>query len=247
VATEVVSCCCGLLLARDYIGQLTNKPGVSTVLGLQSEQTPASRFENEQGYPAEPHFSDRKTLRSARRVVPLTDLTTKAGRRWRLAGALGAALLLGASAALVIAYFQIRSRQQVVANQIELTNSTQPGTNAEAVASPEETETVDSSTATEDIPEKGQAVAIGKRPKKEPNKIALRAAETKLHDTPLVVNDPQVAESEPAPDQTEQLPADRWEERRQRRLARRERRLQNRDDGRGLFRIREIFEGQNHP
>jgi hypothetical protein len=218
------------------------------VLELQSEQTPASRFENEQSYPAEPHFGDRRTLRSARRVVPLIDLTPKAGRRWRLAGALGAALLLGAGAALVIAYFQVGSLNQIAANQIELTNSAPPATPTETVASTEETKAGDdSSTTTQNISEKGQAVAIVKRPKKEPIKIELGGAETKLPDTPLVVNSPPVADPEPSQDQAERWPADRWEERRLRRIERRERRLQNRDEGRGLFRIREIFEGVNHP
>jgi hypothetical protein len=180
--------------------------------------------------------------------VPLTDLPTKAGRRWRLAGALGAALLLGAGAALVIAYFQVGSLNRVAANQIELTNSAPPTTPAETVASTEETEAAaDSSTTTQNIPEKGQAVAIVKRPKKEPIKVELGGADTKLPDTPLVVNNPTAAAAEPAQDQAEQWPMDRWEERRLRRIARRERRLQNRDEGRGLLRIREIFEGMNHP
>ena len=215
------------------------------MLGLQRKQT-GPRFANdERNYPSEPHFNERKTLRSARRVVPLNDLPTKAGRSWRLVGALGAAILLGAGAALVIAYFQVHDSSRFASNQLQTTNSPQPTTSV-APAPTEPQPSVDSSVATENISEKVEAPATSKRPKKDPTRIELGSSEAKLHDNSMVVNETATGQTQP-PNHTEQTIADRWEERRLRRIARRERRLQDREDGRGLFRIREIFEGVNRP
>src|SRR5262249_29166843 len=125
-------------------------------------------------------------------------------------------------------------------------NSPQPTTSVDPVPT-ESQPRVDSAATTENISEKVQAGATTtKRPKKDPTRIELGSPEAKLHDNSMVVNEPATGQTQP-PDHTDQTVADRWEERRQRRIARRERRLQDREDGRGLFRIREIFEGVNRP
>jgi len=215
---------------------------------MQSEQTHRTNFESEPGYPAEPHFNDSRTLRSARPVVPLVDLPMKAGKRWRLAGALGTAILLGAATALMIAYFQRRSLERIAANQVQTAVAQSAATPAEPEISAEESDASENEpTTVENSPDKGQAVVVAKRPTKELTRIELGGSESKVHDVPDVADSPSVTVTEESQNHTDEWLSDRWEERRLRRIARRERRSQYRDEGRGLFRIREIFEGTDRP
>jgi hypothetical protein len=177
------------------------------------------------------------------------NLPKKAGKRWRLAGALGTAILLGAASALVIAYFQRRSLERIAANQSQKAAAAQPAaTPAEPKISAEESDASENlATTVENSPDKGQAVAVAKRPGKELTRIELGGSESKVHDVPAVADSPSVTDTEQWQNHTNERLSDRWEERRLRRIARRERRSQYRDEGRGLFRIREIFEGTDRP
>ena len=58
-----------------------------------------------------PYFEDERTVLTARPVTPLEEIDTKVKhrRRWFLAGAFVAAMLLGAASALVSAYLKIRN------------------------------------------------------------------------------------------------------------------------------------------
>ncbi len=203
---------------------------------------------SERSYPPEPHFNESRTLRSARRVVPLNNLPTNAGRPWRFVGALGAAILLGGGAALVIAYFQVRDFSHLATgNQLQTANSPQLVTSVAPVSADEPQVSEESSSTPETIPEKETTGAATRRPRKEPTRIELARSDAKLHDTSLVANDSTTPAATQLPDHADQSPADRWEERRLRRIAHRDRRLPDREDGRGLFQIGEIFEGVNRP
>lgn len=212
---------CGLLFARGVVAPLSAGNATSKVLKMIRE----------------PHFDDVRTIRSARRVVPLTAIRKRAKVRTFLN--LGYALLisaaLGAGVALVTSNVELRSalKEASIKNTATVSNNPeQPDTTAVNqtpavddssvdVASSELTnETTSAETAKSQLP-----VARARKPSPLP---------TVLPDDDIETNS----------DELNSQPDSRWEERRARRVIRRELRRAARSQNNELFRIPEIFEGK---
>jgi hypothetical protein len=183
-----------------------------------------------------PHFSDRRTVQRAQRVVPLNEIRTKLRNRrlWFLSGAFAIAMMLGAASALVAV------RVKRIAANTEMPQVAEPEITATAAAQTPIDIDPDSAVA-EEAPVEQPATPTVTTPKRhEPLAQRPRVVDpdrARLNDRAGV----QPSEDEQLQQIREAVLYEQWQERRARRVARRERR--NRGD-RDLSRVDEIFEGR---
>lgn len=187
----------------------------------------------------QPHFDDERTIQAAQPVVPLKTIRNRNSLRGPLVltAALVVAVLLGATAALVIANLRTQQASAVEQPTQEESQPTESATNAEQ-APPADSDKKAPVHASE-------SVALSTENAKAT--VPVKRAETKRKQTEEVAPAPRPTPSV-QPDVSSRDADDRawmsgqWEERRMRRVDREERRRDRhrRDD---LFRIREIFEG----
>lgn len=189
-----------------------------------------------------PNFEDERTLQSARRVVPLEKITTKAQRRrkWFLGGAFAMAMTLGAASALLASYLKLRNLPSPV------TEVSQADVLPAPVAMAETTDAVPAdSPVTEEVLEPEPV------PEEPPKKAAIsrrRTIEKHNNDTFLPPHAEKASEEEELNRIRDAVLFDEWQERRARRVMRRERRLNERlNHRRDLSNLDEIFEGRRRP
>ena len=199
-------------------------------------------FENpveSRGAAASPHFSDRRTVQRAQRVVPLNEIRSKLRNRrlWFLSGAFAIAMMLGAASALVA----VRVKRIAANTEIPQVVA-EPETTATAAAqTPIDVAPIDDSPVAEDAPIDQPATPVITTPKRhEPSAQRPRVvnADRETLNSRAGV---QPSEDEQLQQIREAVLYEQWQERRARRVARRERR--NRND-RDLSRVDEIFEGR---
>src|SRR5258705_12602540 len=207
-----------------------------------------------------PHFDDERTLRAARRVVPLEQVpivskASKASHRRQLVigAAFAVAILLGAGVALLSVYVR-QSNIKTSAGAAAAIEESQPL----------ETATVPSSTVAErqedsasshvvagnpDEQTNASIAAKGRRVEERPGRTTSQSVKTAPRDEADGSNERDDS-FDPGDDGTgnarKPVLMDQWEERRSRREMRRER---GRDayHNRDLFRIDEIFQGSRRP
>ena len=198
-----------------------------------------------------PHFNDARVVRAAQRVVPLGETETKGRSKGRLImiGAFAAAMLLGASVALVAARLE-RDRFQAVAVEVSRAQPTPAPIETpmpQMTPDEEKLETqatpVDPSTETSEETRDSETV-VARAPKP-------RVKGTQIPQVPSQPQDDSISdESErlATDDQKTQPPVvDVWQERRLRRIETLDRRNRRASDSRDLLRIDEIFEGTKRP
>jgi len=185
----------------------------------------------EYSFPAEPHFDDERTLRSAQPVVPLARINkTRHRRQWFLGGAFAIAMVLGAATALIASYLRLRQAPTTITEVAE-DEDVLPSAVAVATPEPEENiETVEPATPAKKEPSTKHRTAVVNR--------AAESAE---------LPDPHLSESEELRQIRQAVLVDEWQERRARRVERRERRRQERYNHRDLSNLDEIFEGRRRP
>ncbi len=221
---------------------------------MKTQQLPETRGGDP--YPPEPHFDEERTLLSARPVVPLGELKKKVrSRRLFLTGAFALAVLLGASASVLIVYLKQRQTEPTP------TISSQPGDSFQtenqgnqgkpspnAVNETPATVPNDQQLISHKIQGPQKIVLSAQKPDTS-NKRSAAAGEPdlefprqiKVADTDGVI----IAGQQEISDR-EARRAARWEERRLRQEALHNRGLNNGNSD-DLFRIREIFEGARKP
>jgi hypothetical protein len=209
-------------------------------------------------YPPEPHFDEERTLLSARPVVPLGELSAKAGSRgWLLlTGGIAFAILLGAGAAVLIVQLEQRRVEPAIsvsskpANTQQIENVSAPVDTSD-VPSPNDTANTLSSQPPVTPLKKHvvEKVAIAQKtnvPSKRPADVPTDSEI--VHQLPASnITDPGTEGDAQSMSNAKGRHEQRWEERRLRREASRDRRDNNRDPSADLFRIREIFEGTRRP
>jgi len=184
----------------------------------------------EYSFPAEPHFDDERTLRSAQPVVPLAKINKSRHRRqWFLGGAFAIAMVLGAATALIASYLRLRQAPTTI-TEVSEDEDVLPSALAVATPEPENIETVEPATP----------------PKKEPS-TKQRTVVVKRAPEPVEPSDTHLNEKEELQQIRQAVLVDEWQERRARRVERRERRRQERYNHRDLSNLDEIFEGRRHP
>ena len=218
---------------------------------MKTQQLPETRGGDP--YPPEPHFDEERTLLSARPVVPLAELKKKVrSRRLILTGAFGLAVLLGASASVLIVYLKQRQTEPTP------TISSQPGDSFQtenqgnqdkpspsAVNETPPTVPNDQQLISHKI-QGPQKIVLSQKSDTE-NKRSAAAGEPDLRVPRQVADtDRVITEGQQEISDGEARRAARWEERRLRRETLRNRGLNNGNSD-DLFRIREIFEGARKP
>jgi hypothetical protein len=189
---------------------------------------------------AEPHFDDERTLLTARPVVPLEKIETKARhrRQWFLGAAFAVAMMLGAASALLASYLKLRNVPQT-ASELPVEPDVPAAPVAVAEATPSDTPVLE----TENVEETSPPVT----PKKE-SAPKHRAVVVRPNATPIEDRDArQISEDEQLQRIREAVLYDEWQERRARRVLRRERRRAERYNHRDLSNLDEIFEGRRRP
>jgi len=194
---------------------------------------------------AEPRFDDERTLLTARPVVPLEKINSKARHRkqWFLGGAFAIAMMLGAASALLASYLKMRNVQTTpveVSQEVDV-----PAASLAAAENPApDTETalveVQAAEATE------EPTPAESTPKKQtPPRRTTAAAHIRDDDYVAPSNDDrQVSEKDELNRIRDAVLYDEWQERRARRATRRERRRAERYNHRDLSNLDEIFEGR---
>ena len=181
-------------------------------------------------FPAEPHFDDERTLRSAQPVVPLARINkTRHRRQWFLGGAFAIAMVLGAATALIASYLRLRQTPTTIT---EVSEDEDVLPSALAVTTPE-TESIDTV----------EPVA----PARKEFSTKHRMVVVKRDVEPAEPRDAHLSESEELQQIRQAVLVDEWQERRARRVERRERRRQERYNHRDLSNLDEIFEGRRRP
>jgi hypothetical protein len=196
---------------------------------------------NEQVLP--PNFDDERTLRSARKVVPLNEIDAKVRRLryWFLGGAFAIAMMLGAASALVASYVRLRNAPVAVTN--EMPPAPAADTAAPAPVAVVENPMPNESPVTEET-EPPVETAL-ETPTKEP--VAKRHTAAKhTQEAVDLPDDLKMTEDERLQQIRDAVLYDEWQERRARRVLRRERRL-DRYNHRDLSNLDEIFEGRKRP
>lgn len=186
---------------------------------------------------AEPHFDEDWTVLSARPVVPIEELKTKASRRkvLKFFGAFLVASFLGAVVALVA--IRLRESASRPAGDAEIGEEYEaaPIENA-AVPS----ENIDPANETAAVPE-AEVKTVVAGPRK--SERAIKRVEKPVLNSDEVAPDQPLAGTSQDSSQPRPRLIDQWEERRARRVIRRQRRERGAHHSRDLMRIDEIFEG----
>jgi hypothetical protein len=208
-----------------------------------------------------PHFDDERTLRAARRVVPLEQvaIVSKASnashRRQLVIGvAFAVAILLGAGVALLSVYVRQSNIETSTGAAVEIEEP-----------QPLETATLPSSMVGEGQEDSASSHVVAGKTDEQTN-ASLAAKGRRIEDRPsrtMSQSVKTVPRGEPDDsnerydsfnpgddgmrDDGKPVLVDQWEERRLRRETRRERRDRDAYHNRDLFRIDEIFQGSRRP
>ena len=185
----------------------------------------------------EPHFDDERTLRSAKRVVPLSSVKRREKARTALHVAYGLffSALLGAMVALLTSNFELKSNAEDagINNPGTAMQSVQPSQAAVA-------ENVANDVNSLEVPSAIEAnESLPSQTRSQPSVIAHARKPTPVPSISTV--------AEVATDVNDNLnlrPNQHWEEHRLRRVMQRETQRERPQNNNGLFRVPEIFEGK---
>lgn len=186
----------------------------------------------------EPHFDDERTLRAARRVVPLTIVNRRAKARsaFHLFYALLISAFLGAAVALLTSNLELRSALREANNKNATSVSDNLQQESVAVAPTPEVNNDSIEVASSQL--SNDPAPVGSTTRSQPPVVARSRRVVQL---PSVSTDDVFQRDS---DELSSQSDSRWEERRSRRALRRELRRARSENNDELFRIREIFEGK---
>jgi hypothetical protein len=208
-----------------------------------------------------PHFDDERTLRAARRVVPLEQVaivskTSKAShrRRFVIGAAFAVAILLGAGVALLSVYVRQSNIETSsgAAAEIEEPERLETATSPSSTVAESQEDSATSHVVAGNSDEQTNAsiTAKGHRVEERPGRTTSQTVKTVPRDE---ADDSHERDDsfDPGDDgmRNDRKPVlvDQWEERRSRREMRRERRVRDAYPNSVLFRIDEIFQGSRRP
>jgi hypothetical protein len=189
----------------------------------------------------EPHFDEEWTLLSARPVVPLERLKARAERRkaLALASAFVAAILLGASVALIAVFLRQPSSDTAI--------TTVSGDGEHQPRDSKVTQTSESAAAA------SEATAVVDNSQSDSTKVILPKLKSRSSSTATILVPPlgeSLQAKRSAVDESDEPRAqlsEQWQERRLRRVEKHDRRGRGDHHSRDLMRIEEIFEGPRSP
>jgi hypothetical protein len=203
--------------------------------------------------PAQPHFDEEATLLSARPVVPIREITAKAGfsRPWVLGIALVSALLLGVTATAFY-YSRLGTTELRSVTSIEAISSGVEGVASEPIMLNEIPEVRATESGSSLVDSNKSAVDSNKPAKLKTQTASVRSTSKPLNSSIIVHPKPDHRQDREAIDPNAEA---EYETRDERRAARREaKKLQRVDRERRVgkrsnevLRIREIFEGPARP
>jgi hypothetical protein len=188
-----------------------------------------------------PNFEDKRTVQTARPVVPLEQIEAKVRhrRQWFLGGAFAIAMMLGAASALLASYLKLRNTPTAVNAVSQQEVMSAPLVVAESVPA----DAAPAAEMDELLPSETEIETETEAPKKQP--ATKRPAVVKQSDYgPDLSDSRKISEEEELEQIRNSVLVDEWQERRARRVWRRERRMRERYHHRDLSNLDEIFEGR---
>jgi hypothetical protein len=200
------------------------------------------RFWSSYSSPSEPHFEDEATLLSARPVVPIRELTSKAGfsRRWVFGLAVAGALLLGVSATAFY-YTRFPTMDGLSVVSIETVSADAQGVASELPSLnelPEATGTIES---TDFFADSNKSAKLKTAASSRQHNLSRDRLKKPAHRRQSPVIDQRVDYENETSEQRREARRDAQERKREIREGRAERRSDE------VLRIREIFEGPARP
>jgi hypothetical protein len=208
-----------------------------------------------------PHFDDERTLRAARRVVPLEQVAivskaskTSYRRQLVVGAAFAVAILLGAGVALLSVYVRHINSETSTGAAVEIDEPQPLETATQPSSTVGEGQEVSASShvvaGKTDEQTNASLAAKGRRAEDRPSRTMSQSVKTVPRGEPDDSNERDDS-FDPGDDGTRNdrkpVLVEQWEERRSRREMRRERRGRDAYPNRDLFRIDEIFQGSRRP